>query len=129
MDILPILSTLRTRMQWHGERQQVLAENVANADTPNFRPRDLVQPKFDQKEPAAPLTLARTTTSHLSASTATSTQFELDRRGVFEARPSGNAVSLEDQMLKVSANQMDYQTATALYARGLGLIKTALGKR
>ena len=44
-------------------------------------------------------------------------------------RPTGNAVSLEDEMLKVAANQMDYQAATALYARSLGLLKTALGKR
>jgi flagellar basal-body rod protein FlgB len=56
-------------------------------------------------------------------------QFQLDRRGDFEVRPTGNAVNLEDEMLKVAANQMDYQAATALYARGLGLIKTALGKR
>ncbi len=38
-------------------------------------------------------------------------------------------MSLEDEMLKVASNQMDYQAATALYTRGLGLIKTALGKR
>ena len=44
---LPGLSALRTRMQWHQERQRVLAENVANSDTPNFKPRDLVEPKFD----------------------------------------------------------------------------------
>jgi len=55
--------------------------------------------------------------------------FQLDRRGEFEVRPAGNAVSLEDEMLKIANNQMDYQTATALYSRGLGLIKTALGKR
>ena len=45
---LPVLSALRTKMQWHQERQRVLAENVSNASTPNFRPRDLVEPKFDQ---------------------------------------------------------------------------------
>ncbi len=44
---LPVLSALRTRMQWHQERQRVLAENVANSDTPNFKPRDLVEPKLD----------------------------------------------------------------------------------
>lgn len=126
---IPIFSMLRTKMQWHQERQRILAENVANADTPHFRPRDLVAPKFDQVEPAASLTLARTTPGHMSASTAASTAFQLDRKGVFEARPSGNAVSLEDQMLKVSANNMDYQTVTALYTRGLGLIKTAIGKK
>ena len=50
---LPGLAALRTRMQWHQERQRVLAENVANSDTPNFRPRDLVEPKFDRSGVAA----------------------------------------------------------------------------
>jgi flagellar basal-body rod protein FlgB len=44
---LPILSMLRTRMQWHQECQRLLAENVANAHTPNYRARDLVPPDFD----------------------------------------------------------------------------------
>ena len=44
---LPVLSVLRTKMQWHQERQRVLAENVANSDTPNFKARDLVEPTFD----------------------------------------------------------------------------------
>ena len=43
-------------------------------------------------------------------------------------RPTGNAVNLEDEMMKVAANQMDYQAATSLYTRSLGLIKTAIGK-
>ena len=42
---------------------------------------------------------------------------------------AGNSVNLEDQMLKVSANQMDYAAATSLYTRSLGLLKTAIGKR
>ena len=47
----------------------------------------------------------------------------------FLTKPAGNAVNLEDQMLKVSANQMDYAAATSLYSRSLGLLKTAIGKR
>ena len=46
---LPILSALRTKMQWHQERQRVLAENVSSANTPSLRPIDLVEPKFDNK--------------------------------------------------------------------------------
>ena len=46
---LPVLSALRTKMQWHQERQRVLAENISNSDTPNFKPRDLVEPKFDSQ--------------------------------------------------------------------------------
>ena len=44
---IPILSMLRTRMEWHQERQRVLAENVANADTPDYRPKDLAPLNFE----------------------------------------------------------------------------------
>jgi flagellar basal-body rod protein FlgB len=125
---IPIFSMLRTRMQWHQERQQVLAENVSHANTPQFKPRDLAPPDISRELPTA-VTMARTSPSHMGAAGAGAAQFQVDRRGDFEVRPAGNAVNLEDEMLKVAANQMDYQAATALYVRGLGLIKTALGKR
>ena len=126
---IPIFSMLRTRMQWHQERQQLLSENVANANTPQFKPRDLAPPDFDRLQPSAALAVARTSPTHLVGITGSTEHFQLERRGDFEVRPAGNAVTLEDEMLKVATNQMDYQAATALYARGLGLIKTALGKR
>jgi flagellar basal-body rod protein FlgB len=127
---IPIFSMLRTRMQWHQERQRVLAENVSNADTPRFQPRDLSPPTFDSMRPAATnVGLTRTSTGHIDGSTASSSRFALDRRTEFDARPSGNSVSLEDEMMKVASNAMDYQAAAAIYTRGLGLIKAALGKR
>jgi flagellar basal-body rod protein FlgB len=126
---IPILAMLRTRMAWHQERQRVLANNVANADTPKFKPRDLVTPDLGRTAPAAgPATLVRTDTMHLSASGAGGGSPTVDGRGRYQVRPTGNAVSLEEEMMKVAANQMDYQTVTTLYSRGLGLIKTALGK-
>jgi flagellar basal-body rod protein FlgB len=126
---ISLFSMLRTRMQWHQERQRLLAENVANADTPKFQPRDLAPPKFDPRQPAvAQVGLARTNAAHI-ASVGGSQQFQLARNGSFEARPSGNAVSLEDEMLKVASNQMDYQAVATLYSRGLGMIRTALGRR
>ncbi len=127
MTDLPILSMLRTRMHWHQERQRLLAENVANADTPRFRPRDLTPPDFERMAPAQ-VALARTSPGHVAALAGTS-RFETDRQGGYEVRPTGNAVNLEDEMLKVAANQMDYQAATTLYSRSLNLVKTALGKR
>jgi flagellar basal-body rod protein FlgB len=126
---IPIFSMLRNRMQWHQERQQVLSENVSNANTPNFKPRDLAPFDATRLQPAASLAVARTSPAHLAGSTTGPVQFQLDRGGAFEIRPAGNGVSLEDEMLKVAANQMEYQAATALYSRGLGLIKSALGRR
>ncbi len=131
---LPILAQLRTRMQWHQERQRVLAENVANSDTPKFRPRDLVEPKFDPSGASGPggamgsLPMLRTSGVSFGASGAPET-FDQNRKTGFETRPAGNAVNLEDEMMKVSANQMDYAAATSLYSRSLGLLKTAIGKR
>jgi flagellar basal-body rod protein FlgB len=131
---LPILSMLRTRLQWAQARQRVLAQNVANADTPNFRPRDLVPPKFDEQTgvrsaPVAGVTLARTEQAHMGGIASSGSSFESRRGKAYEIRPTGNAVNLEQEMMKVAANQMDYQAVTALYTRSLGLFKTALGKR
>jgi flagellar basal-body rod protein FlgB len=126
---VPIFSMLRAKMQWHQERQRLLAENVANADTPKFRPRDLSPMKLDLQPAPAGVSLVRTSAAHIAGSTASGSQFQLDRHGEFQVRPTGNAVSLEDEMMKVASNAMDFQAATALYTRGLGLIKSALGKR
>ena len=128
---IPLFSMLRTRMQWNQERQQVLADNVANADMPKFRPHDLAPPKSDQLTAGAnaPLGVTRTDSGHLSGLTgSTSAQFRTTNSG-YEIRPSGNSVDLEDEMIKIAANQMDFQTATTLYSRSLNLLKTALGKR
>ncbi len=129
---LPIFSMLRTKMEWHQERQRVLSENVANADTPNFKPSDLTPPDFNQTISGSRRSTCRARTpltssvAEVPAQAAVSTR---DHPGGAEVRPAGNSVSLEDEMLKVASNQMDYQAATALYTRGLGLIKTALGRR
>jgi flagellar basal-body rod protein FlgB len=127
---IPLLSMLRTRMQWHQERQRLLSENVANSDTPNFRPRDLAPLSAERMTPMLTgVGLSRTESGHIASSEASSTGFATARNGNYEIRPTGNAVNLEDEMIKVAANQMDYQTATTLYTRSLGLLKTAIGKR
>ena len=129
---LPVLSVLRTKMQWHQERQRVLSENVSNSDTPNFKPRDLVAPKFDSSGASAgstgPLAMMRTSTSHITPAGGGGQGFDQNRKAGFQTRPAGNAVNLEDEMLKVSANQMDYAAVTSLYSKSLHLLKTAIGK-
>lgn len=125
---ISLFSMLRTRMQWNQERQRVLAENVANADTANYRPRDLAPLQLERSQQVAALQLARTEPGHIALSADSSSQFGA-RPGGYDVRPSGNAVNLEDEMIKVAANQMDFQQVTALYTRSLNLIKTAIGKR
>jgi flagellar basal-body rod protein FlgB len=129
---LPVLSVLRTKMQWHQERQRVLSENVSNSDTPNFKPRDLVEPKFESTGAVSgsmgALAMMRTSSSHIEPAGGSGQNFDQNRKGAFQTRPAGNSVNLEEEMLKVSANQMDYAAVTSLYSKSLHLLKTAIGK-
>jgi flagellar basal-body rod protein FlgB len=97
---LPALSILRTKMQWHQERQNVLSENVANSDTPNFRPRDLVEPKFDNSGgitgSTGTLPLVQTSAAHIAPPGGGGESFDQNKKAGFETRPAGNAVNLED---------------------------------
>ena len=124
---IPILSMLRQRMEWHQERQRVLAENVANADTPNYHARDLAPPDFSHEMQAA-LTLDRTNPLHITAQAGGGSAFAADSSGRYQIRPRGNSVTHEDEMMKVASNQMDYETVTSLYTRSLALIKLAIGR-
>jgi flagellar basal-body rod protein FlgB len=133
---LPLFSMLRSRMQWHQERQRILAQNVANADTRNYRPQDLAPLKFEPSKVAMAATtgpaggLTRTDAGHFNAAASLSgSRFQAAFGGTVETRPSGNAVNLEDEMIKVAANQRDFQAATTLYTKSLGLLKAAIGKR
>jgi flagellar basal-body rod protein FlgB len=123
---IPILSMLRERMQWHQARQRVLAENVANADTPGYHARDLAPPNFERALQTASLALDRTNSAHIAAAGGSSQFAEDDPH--YEVRPRGTAVSHEDEMLKLAGNQMDYDAAASLYTHSLALIKLAVGK-
>jgi flagellar basal-body rod protein FlgB len=128
---LPIFSMLRTRMQWHQERQKVLAENVANADTPKYRSRDLKPLDFGQQvqQAAGNVRIAATDPAHITGSAGGQGAFGTDRNSKYDVKPAGNAVNLEDEMMKVANNQMDYQAAISLYSRSMGLFRVALGKK
>lgn len=119
-----LMQALKMRMHWHQSRQKVLAENVANADSPGFRPSDLRAPSIGRQQGVA---LAQTNALHLGPSGQRG-GFDPTKAQRFEVTPNGNAVNLEDEMLKVAQNQGDFQLAASLYSKGLGLMKIAIGK-
>ncbi|MGA8820393.1 MAG: flagellar basal body rod protein FlgB [Xanthobacteraceae bacterium] len=123
---IPIFSMLRSRMEWHQERQRVLAENVANADTPNYRPLDLAPPNFQQALTTPSVTLARDNPNHIAADGGND-GFSTQNEPHYEVRPGGNAVNHEDEMMRVASNQMDFDAVANLYSRSLALIKLAAG--
>ncbi|WP_108396453.1 flagellar basal body rod protein FlgB [Devosia submarina] len=129
---MPVFSALTDKMRWHQTRQGLLAENVANAETPGFRGRDLAQYNFaDQKRAfsVASVTTTATQPMHFSVASASQSPFGAQRMANFEVTPEGNGVTLEDEMMKVTTNMMDYQAATGLYTKSIAILKTALGRQ
>jgi flagellar basal-body rod protein FlgB len=126
-----LLSALADKMRWSQTRQGLLAQNVANAETPNYRGRDLKAYSFAEQMDGlrpSPLSTVVTDTSHIAVASADDGDgFTAHNLNSFEITPEGNGVTLEDEMMKVTNNQMDYQAVTSLYTRSLALIRTAIG--
>jgi flagellar basal-body rod protein FlgB len=143
---LPLFSAMTRRMSWLGQRQQVLAQNIANVDTPGYTAQDLKEPNFnDLLRGASPsgsgiaggavgtggmsgghLTMVTTSPGHIGG--ANPAKPVAEKAPDSERKTSGNTVVLEDQMMKVSKTAMDFQLATNLYRKHLNMIKTALGR-
>jgi len=129
---LQLITALTEKMRWHQTRQTLLAENVANAETPGYRGRDLKAFSLEDRMQAmstATMATATTQPAHFSVASTDTGGFAARDLNSFEVTPEGNGITLEDEMMKVAGNQTDYQTITALYTRSLKLIRTALGKQ
>ncbi|SHM15115.1 flagellar basal body rod protein FlgB [Roseibium suaedae] len=127
---LPIFQALKSKMQWHQVRQGVLAENVANSDTPLYKAKELKDFTFADHigRTEFGLQTAVTKSGHITGAMTGGGKAKVEEKDMFEVTPSGNNVNLEEQMMLVTQNQMDFQAATSIYSRSLGLIKTALSK-
>jgi len=134
LNSMPLLTMLKQRMSWLSARQNVLAQNVANADTPGFTARDLKPLNFQDILKGATQNsqftpgLATTDARHISLKpTHESGDFSDVTSPDVEANPTGNTVSLEAEMIRVSDTQAEYQAASNLYAKALDMMKTAIG--
>jgi len=133
MDAKPgIFSLLGQRMDWLGQRQQVLAQNIANADTPDFVPHDLKPQEFRcmvERNFAPALKPVATRTGHIQTSSLKADNAGVEQKNTYEAAPDGNAVVLEEQLVKVAQTQNDYNAITNLYKKQIGMFKLALRGR
>jgi flagellar basal-body rod protein FlgB len=129
---IPLLKMITTQMGWLNQRQKVLSENIANADTPEFVPRDLTPLDFADmaRSQYKKLAMAGSSPQHITETTAAKVgAFKDQKDKKYPSEPSGNAVVLEEQMLKLSESQVDYELITRLYRKHVGMLRTALGRQ
>jgi len=122
---IPLFAAMAKHLQWLTARQDVIAENVANANTPGFKGADLKPLDFTKVLAGEPQTLQLATTDpqHLS----TPLPIEPGAGSNFERTPAAHPVSIEDQMMKLSETASDFSFITGLYQKQIALIKDAIG--
>src|SRR3954462_13656026 len=119
-----------TRMDWATQRQRVLSQNISNADTPDYRPKDLNALNFKQVlrgEMTPRVQVAMTNPNHLKGTIPEQEKFrDIGQRKTFEASPDGNQVVVEEQMQKVSDTRAAYDTAITLMQANLKMLTIAV---
>ena len=126
-----IVKMMKTKMGYSSERQDILSKNISNIDTPGYKPKDLKKLDFDKMASfeAHRLTLRSTQPNHMAPrQKATDFRSETSRK-VYETTPTKNGVVLEEQQMKVAANQIDFQTTSNLYKKMSDMFRTAIGKQ
>lgn len=118
------------KLDWAAKRARLIAQNVANADTPGYKARDLDKFTFkDALQAVAPVTVARTNPLHLKGTIPEQSRFVVRKNHKTpEESPDGNNVVVEEQMQKLSDASGAYSTAVTLMSAEDRLMKIALGK-
>lgn len=123
-EILGIASALARNA---AARQEAIARNVANADTPGYRAvsvADFAEAFREQDGPG----MQQTRAGHL-ASPAPDYSFQLNRPETSHLSPNGNGVSLENEMVRAAGARRDHDLALAVYGKSLGILRASLGRR
>ena len=140
-DDIPLFAMLKSRMGYLSQRQKVIAQNVANGDTPDYQPRDLKAYSFkaslDQSAAGQPYRggqVSGTSVNGVQMMATSSTHMAPARpAGIWrspegpdsETTLDGNSVTLEDQMLKMTDARMNYDAAIGFYQKSMAMLKTA----
>ena len=133
---IPLLSVLKGRMSYVNQREKLIAENVANSNTPDFAPSDLKAFTFESAlrsqgvlpQAGQPIATARTQNAHLAGNQKTSGPWKPEETPDSEARLDGNQVVLEDEMMKMTTAKLDYEAAVGFYQQSMGMLKMAIRK-
>lgn len=131
---MTVFALMKSRLQMLGERQKVIAENVANVSTPGYVPSDIDQDSFARtlqkmagaSQGAGRVAMAVTQPGHLTAPSASGPAgVSVTKHPDSETTLDGNSVVVEEQMMKIAETRMDFETMVGLYQKSLGLLRLA----
>ena len=111
-------------------RQNLVAGNIANADTPGYQARDL-KPFAETyaSQTVEPFQLRTTRAGHLQAAQAGYEARAVELSAFGAEAPNGNNVSLEDQMIRAAEVRGQHEMALGIYRKSLDILRLSLGRR
>lgn len=110
------------------QRQALIAQNTANADTPGYKAKDLT-PFAESFSNNGGMALKATRAGHLAPNTGSGTA-EVVIDSLFGAEsPNGNSVSLEDQMVRAAETRQQHDLAIGIYQKSLQILRTSMGRK
>lgn len=121
-----LTALLMQKMAYLNQRQSVLAENVANADTPGYKARDLAPFTFGDAMKQANMTMAVTDPHHIVPASMAGVNAKSVKAKGYDTVPSGNSVDVESQMMEVSKTAVEYKEVTSIYHKIGTLFNIAL---
>ena len=127
---LSLLRLAQDRMQWVSNRQDVVAQNIANANTPGYEARDIADfdSYLDRSASATRHQPVATRAGHFTEGAAGSDTIRSDAlRDPATLKPTGNEVSLETELMKVAENHTNHDLALNIYRKNSDMIRAAVG--
>ncbi len=123
-----ILRLMSEKMSYLGQKQTVLAQNVANSSTPGYKARQIAPFTFATALKEAGGGLSATNPKHIVPASMAGANSGTNKMRSYETVPSGNSVDLEQQMMEVSSTNMDFQATSSIYHKFMSLLRSAAGK-
>lgn len=128
IDGISLFTTMTQKMDYLTTRHTLLAQNVANADTPGYESHDL-RTFTEALRTVKPVGMTASHGRHMVSNLGGTTFREETHVGGWEVAPSGNEVTLEEQMIEAADNSRDYRLATNLMQKHVSMLKATLSTR
>jgi flagellar basal-body rod protein FlgB len=125
-DTLDVFRMANAMARHAGSRQAVVAANIANADTPGYRARDVAAFADTYAAPVTP-DLRMTRAGHMALAGPAGSPRIIDSPG--PSAPNGNTVALETEMFRSVDAKRQHDRALSIYRASLDLIRSSLGRR
>ena len=128
---MDLLHALQQKMHYLGKRQNILSQNIAHANTPQYKAMDLEQFSLQRSTASSPqnvLPLSKTHAIHQKGFAPDLPYKVIANNDPHEVSLDGNNVVLEEQMNLLSDNALQYQQALNLYRKMGTMLELALGK-